>query len=247
MDVRHIRLKMSSWVAPITMVCFVIGALLALQFTTQRKTGAVSRYGRADVLTQELVARQNVLDKQREEISDLRAKLDEYRKASTQSEEVLTLLNKQLTHDQVALGLVKVRGPGVVMTLDDSTLAGTTGENKEPFLVHDYDLWPVVNELRAAGAEVISINGQRVIGTTAIRCVGPVLKVNDVPVAAPFEVKAIGDAAALSSALNLPGGVVEQFQASKFPVKVETRKEITIEAVSVTPKVRYAEPVPPEE
>jgi hypothetical protein len=41
--------------------------------------------------------------------------------------------------------------------------------------------------------------------------------------------------------------VVEQFQASKFPVKVETRKEITIEAVSVTPKVRYAEPVPPEE
>ena len=180
----------------VTAVCFVIGALLALQFTTQRKTGSASRYARADVLAQELAARQSQVDRQETEIKDLRARLDEYRKAATTRDEVLALLNKQLIHDQVAMGLTEVHGPGIVMSLDDSTLARSGEENMGQFLVHDSDLWPLVNELRAAGAEAISINGQRVIGSTAIRCVGPVLKVNDVPVASPFAIKAIGDPAA---------------------------------------------------
>jgi uncharacterized protein YlxW (UPF0749 family) len=76
--------------------------------------------------------------------------------------------------------------------------------------------------------------------------VGPVLKVNDAPVASPFTIKAIGDAAALAGALNIPGGVIEQFAQYKFVVKVETEKEVTIGAVTVPPKIRYAQPVPPE-
>lgn len=246
MEVPHIRIKMSGWVVSVTLVCFVIGALLALQFTTQRKTGEVSRYGRADVLAGLLAAYQGRMDKQETEIKELRAQLNEYREASTKREKMLALLNEQLTQDQIALGLVEVKGPGIVMHLDDSELARKPGEDKERFLVHDYDLWPVVNELRSADAEAISINGQRVVGTTAIRCVGLVLKINDAPVASPFVIKAIGDPAALSGALNAAGGVIEQFQAYKLQVKLETHKELVIEAVSVSPRMRYAQPVAPE-
>jgi len=227
----------------VTVACFVIGGLLALQFTTQRKAGIPARYGRSDLLAQMLVASQSQIEDQAEEIRRLRAQLNEYRDASTQREELLALLNRQLTRDQIALGLVKVKGRGIVMTLDDSTLAAQAGENRDPFLVHDYDLWPVVNELRSAGAEAISINEQRVVGTTPIRCVGAVLNINSVPVASPFIIKAIGDPDALVGALNLPGGVVEQFRASKFPVTVETHEEVAIEAIGVGPKVRYAEAV----
>jgi uncharacterized protein YlxW (UPF0749 family) len=240
------RIKVWSWVGPVTMVCFVVGALLALQFTTQRKTGAASRYGRADVLAQMLAGYKAQVDSQDAEINDLRAKLNEYREASTKNQGVLALLNKQLTQDQMALGLTEVMGPGIVMTLDDSTRASQAGEDKEPYLVHDYDLWPVVNELRSAGAEAIAINDQRVVGTTAIRCAGSVFNINNVPVASPFVIKAIGDPGALSGALNIPGGVVEQFRASDFPVKVETRKDLTIKAVPVAPSFRFAQPVPPE-
>lgn len=249
MDVLHIRRSSLTWVAPVTGVCFVIGALLALQFTTQRKTGASSGYGRADVLLQELKARQDQTDKQAEEIKGLRAQLDDFRRASTRSQrdrDVLALLNKQVTLDQMALGLVEVKGPGIVMTLDDSSIAKEPGENKEPFLVHDYDLWPVVNELRSANAEAISINDQRVVGTTAIRCVGLVVKINDIPVGAPYVIRAIGDPAALGSALNAPGGVIEQFTTSKFPVKLEKPKEIIIKATPLTPNFRWAKPVLPE-
>ncbi len=223
-----------------------IGGLLALQFTSQRKAGVSGRYGRADVLASMLAAAQGQIENQEKEIGELRAQRDEYRRAATEREELRRLLNKQLMHDQVALGLVAVKGPGIIMTIEDSELATEMAANKEPLLLHDYDLWPVVNELRAAGAEAISINGQRVAATTAIRCVGPVLKINDAPVTSPFTIKAIGDAAALAGALNTPGGVVEQFRALKFPVRIETRKEVTVEALSVTPQVRYAQPITPE-
>lgn len=246
MDVRHIRMRMPSWVVPATAVCFVIGGLLALQFTTQRNAGLPPRGGRADVMAQMLVASQSEAEKQKEEIKELRAQLNELRQASTQREEVYALLNKQVMKDQVALGLVEVKGPGVVITIADSKLASEPGENKEPFLLHDYDLWPLVNELRAAGAEAISVNGQRIVGTTAIRCSGPVLKINDAPVTSPFTIKAIGDPDALSGAINIPGGVIEQLQAYKFPVKVETAKQILVEPVGVSPELRYASPVPPE-
>jgi len=246
MDTRHARMKMPSWVPPATAVCFVIGGLLALQFTTQRKAGIPPRYGRADLLAQILAASQSQTEKQEEEIKQLRAQLTDMRETSTNSRGVLESLNKQVNEDQITLGLVEVKGPGVVMTLNDSELATQVGENRDPFLVHDYDLWPIVNELRAAGAEAISVNGQRIVGATAIRCAGAVLKINDAPVASPFTIKAIGDPQVLAGALSIPGGVVEQFRASKFPVKLETQREIKIEAVGVSPKLKYARPVPPE-
>ena len=245
-QVPHVKMRMPSWVGPVTAVCFVIGGLLAVQFTTQRKAGIPPRYGRADLLAQILAASHTQTEKQEQEIKQLRAELAELRHASTRGQELLASLNKQVTEDQIALGLVEVKGPGIVMTIDDSELAHQIPDNKEPFLLHDYDLWPVVNELHAAGAEAISVNGQRLVGATAIRCAGPVLKINDAPVASPFMIKAIGDPKAMSSALKIPGGVIEQFQASKFPVKIETRDEITVEALGVSPKMRYAKPVPPK-
>jgi len=66
-----------------------------------------------------------------------------------------------------------------------------------------------LKELRAAGAEAISVNGQRLTGTSEIRCAGPTLSVNNVRSSAPFEIRAIGDKKSLENSLRMRGGVAE--------------------------------------
>ena len=86
----------------------------------------------------------------------------------------------------------------------------------------------VVNELKAAGAEAISINGQRIIATSAIRCVGPVIQVNYQKVAAPFEIKAIGNAQYLESAMTIKNGVVDLLKEYGVSVTVSRQNNVEI-------------------
>jgi uncharacterized protein YlxW (UPF0749 family) len=230
-----------NWVLPVTVVCLVLGALLGLEFRTQETIRVPSR--RAEVLAQMLVAERDQAKLQADEIAKLRAELQALQQAATEQDKILTALNQQLEAGRLAMGLTDVQGPGIVMTLEDSTLRTEAGPNAEPFLVHDYDLWPVLNELRSAGAEAISVNGQRVIGSTAIRCAGAILQVNGVPVTSPFEIRAIGDPKTLAGALTIPNGVIDRFRASQFPARVERKDEVVIKAIGIAPRVLYSKSV----
>ena len=86
-----------------------------------------------------------------------------------------------------------VQGPGIIMTLNDSQQELAEGEDITWYLIHDIDILEIINELRVAGAEAISINGERVTATTSIRCGGPTIIIDGKRHAAPFIIKAIGD------------------------------------------------------
>ena len=90
-------------------------------------------------------------------------------------------------------GLTSGTGQGLVITLDDSNLPRQPGEDPNLFLIHDEDLLKVINELFAAGAEDVSVNEQRNITNTEIRCVGPTIIINSVKLAPPFVIQAIGN------------------------------------------------------
>lgn len=77
------------------------------------------------------------------------------------------------------------------VTVADSGKILEPGVNPNLYLVHDEDILKVVNELRAAGAEAISINGQRLIANSEIICSGPTIRVNRRPLAPPFVIKAL--------------------------------------------------------
>ena len=117
------------------------------------------------------------------------------------------------TEDQKMLryraALVPLRGEGVIVRMDDSARPAKSGENPNLYVIHDDDLLRVINELRAAGAEAISVNGQRLTGVSEIRCAGPTLSVNNVRSSAPFEIRAIGEKKSLENSLRMRGGVVE--------------------------------------
>jgi uncharacterized protein YlxW (UPF0749 family) len=83
------------------------------------------------------------------------------------------------------------------------------GSNPEQFLTHDWDIRSVINELFTAGAEAVSINGYRVVATSGVFCTGPVVRVNDHRIGAPFTIEAIGDPQALKSTLTMQGGILD--------------------------------------
>lgn len=153
----------------------------------------------------------------------------------------------ELSNARFLAGLTPVQGPGVVVTLIDSKLAlprplppGMMPIN----LIHDSDINLVVSELRAAGAEAIAVNGQRLVATSAVRCAGPTVFVNNMPQTPPFVIKAIGDSKTLASAMNLPGGVATQLRAydpAMFSVK--SVAALTLPAYSGGSEPRYAKPV----
>ena len=135
--------------------------------------------------------------------------------------------------------LVDVEGPGVVLTITDSKTPVKDGENPNLYLIHDEDMLRIVNELRAAGAEAISINDQRLIGTSEIRCSGPTITVNGKIFAPPFIIKAIGDTKTLHSSLTMRGGVVESLKYWGIEVKIQDEAHITVPAYDGTMKQNY--------
>jgi uncharacterized protein YlxW (UPF0749 family) len=114
-------------------------------------------------------------------------------------------------------GLTAVHGPGVTVILDDApSSALTAGVDPNQLVVHQSDLQSVVNALWAGGAEAMTIEGQRVIATSAVRCVGNTLLLNGEVYSPPFRVAAIGPYRTMVSALDKSPGVQLFVQAAGY-------------------------------
>lgn len=221
----------------IALALFIFSFVIAAQLNTVGNTNIISEGMReADLLRelQNMKEEYNVLKEQYEESQEI---VEEYKTSSSSNDSLIASMKSELEKANVLAGLAAVRGEGVVITLKDST---DTEMSIEAGLVHDTDLTAIVTELKAAGAEAISINGQRVIATTAIRCVGPTIQVNSVKVASPFYIKAIGNSKYLESALNIKNGVVDSLKSYGIEVEIETDNSITIDKYDLALKLRYA-------
>jgi uncharacterized protein YlxW (UPF0749 family) len=100
-------------------------------------------------------------------------------------------------------GLEPVVGPGVTVTLSDApkTTSADTPDDLNLLLVHQQDIQAVVNALWKGGAEAVTIQGQRVVSTTGIRCIGNSVQLQGVPYSQPYVISGVGDPQALSSAI----------------------------------------------
>lgn len=133
-----------------------------------------------------------------------------------------------------------VSGPGITVTLTDRS-----GPGKGSGAVRDQDVAMVVNALWAAGAEAISVNGQRIGPDTFVRTAGSAILVNVTPVSSPYEVAAIGDANALSVAL-VRGATGDYLSAAQsvtgMTVSSKVSDNLQMEALTLTDS-HYATPV----
>ncbi len=215
----------------IAFVCMVLGFMLALQFRIAMDQKASLPYQRVEELSARLIE----AEKERDALQEQVASLQKAQPAPGGSEGERILKELRLRS-----GMTALTGPGVVVTIDDSKIQSKAGENQNLYIIHDDDLLKVINELRAAGAEAISVNGQRLVATSEIRCAGPTLSVNNVRSAPPYEIRAIGDTSTLESALRMRGGVMETLQVWGIQLEVKASQNVTVPAYKGAAPFSYA-------
>ncbi len=223
----------------IALVCLILGIMLAVQFRTTAAIQATQTDGRIEELTQKLQTVTSERDALAEEVLTLRSKLSNFR----QTDQALADLQQEVIEANMAAGLIAVEGPGIILTVDDSPLYYQVGENANAYIVHDYDLLNIVNELKSSGAEAISVNGKRIIAMSEIRCAGPTIIVNADRIAPPFEIRVIGNPDILESGLLMPGGRLEQLKVLGMPVQIQKLEKVEIPAYTGSFKFDYALPV----
>lgn len=233
------KIEPSSPTFTLSATALILGLMIGLAWVTnqerQRNIPNISeavKFGSIDMQRANL--------EMQSEVKGLRAQLAKFEKAASTKNTDNELVEESLQKYRVAAGLTELTGPGIVVTLLDS-------KRKDIFasegIIHDVDILRVVNELWAAGAEAIAINGQRVVAGTAFRCVGPVIQINYVATSPPVRIQALGDREELYKSLQLPGGPVEEM-TSVDPKMVEVEKvdKFTVPAFSgaMSPKISTA-------
>ena len=159
--------------------------------------------------------------------------------------ELVRLKENTDMHDKVPekinllAGTTAVKGPGVVLEIEDSKKMISSTDNTNLYIIHDEDVLKVINELRAAGAEAIAINEQRLISTSEIRCAGPTISINNTRISAPYEIKAIGNAKNMENAIKMRGGVAESLSVWGIQLNVHKDENIIIPAYKGAVQFKY--------
>jgi uncharacterized protein YlxW (UPF0749 family) len=144
------------------------------------------------------------------------------------------------------VGLTAVSGAGVTVVLDDAPASvAANGIEPDLLVVHQQDIQAVVNALWSGGAEAMTIQGQRVISTTAVKCVGNTVVLHGIPYSPPYEISAIGDPVRLHNALaaSEPIQIYQQYvDAYGLVFREKSESELEFPAHEGSLKLAYAEP-----
>lgn len=229
----------------VTALCIVLGALLGLSLKTYKRSIEKDVPSRANVLKIEYRAIKESNEKMRLEIADYKKQCDDLTDKLVKGTSGEGLLKKALDESKIMAGTAAVHGPGVVVTLVDSpklSPAETNPDTIEFYMIHDSHLLIVVNELFASGAEALSINNERWISTSYIRCVGIVVMMNTRRISQPFTVRAIGDPAALRDAIMHQGGPLDEPILLEM-ITVKKENDILVPAYTGTTRFEMAKQV----
>lgn len=213
---------------PIFLACLVLGIMLAVQYRVTADIRTALPFQRVEDLT----ARLSQVEKER----------DALRNQLLSSRQSNDLTEKQGDDIRMSAGYVPVIGPGIIVILDDQKSQAPIGKS-DLYTIRHEDILKVLNEVKAAGAEAISINGQRLIATSEIRYVGPSTAINNTHHVAPFEIRVIGDPATLESSLKMRGGVYESLQVWGIRVTIKKQESVEIPAYKGAYQFNYAQPI----
>lgn len=199
-------------------VCIILVAVMFAQFKTVEETDITGiETAREEELKTMLSSWKTKYEEMQEKLQDTQTKIVEYEQKINSKEETSELLDEELEQTNLLVGKTNVIGEGVIITLQD---------NNEKS-IEAIDLRTLVNELKLAGAEAISINDKRILNMTEIVDVNNRILINEDATVSPFIVKAIGNQKYLSSALSLKNsGFVDSY--TKFGKTVEMKEEKNI-------------------
>ncbi|MCF6466513.1 DUF881 domain-containing protein [Clostridium sp. Cult2] len=165
----------------------------------------------APVTLNSIQATKNEINAVNKEIEELKIMIDSknnqinmLESIASGDENIIDILHSELNKNKLAAGFEDVQGPGIAIKMQDNMSEEAFGQEYDLDLIHDADVLRIINDLRSAGAEAISINNQRVLSISEIKCGGPIIRINGRSVGTPFYIKAIGEPKLLNAAINAP-------------------------------------------
>lgn len=217
-------------------ICIILVSILFVQFKTVENVNETDIENmREEELREQISAWKTKYEEVNEKLQDTYKTINEYAAKIESNEEASELLDEELKKSQLLLGTTDVVGDGVVITLTD------TADSK----IQASDLLDLINELRYAGAEAISINGVRIINMTDIVDIDSYILIKPSQrIVSPYVVKAIGNQTYLTSTLCLKNsGFVDKYNNSGKSVVLEKQRNIKIPKYSGEIEIKYMKEV----
>jgi len=235
----------SVWTVLVPVVALLAGLLFATSGSTAQGTDL--RAGDTTELSELIRQRDEVVARQDEQLAGLQSEVERLTEQAASRDGAVAAAQSAGTSGALSAALVALTGPGVVITLDDAPARpdGSLPGDARPddVVIHQSDVQAVVNAVWAAAADGVAIMDRRLIGTSAVRCVGNTLLLQGRTYSPPFVVTAIADPAAVRAQLAA-SPQVEVFQqaveAFGLTFEVRERSEVLLPAYDGPLDLEYA-------
>jgi uncharacterized protein YlxW (UPF0749 family) len=229
---RRSRWKFTRWQFGVVLVCLIAGMLLATARTYSQGKDISNRSVDLSAVVQDAEQRVQVADAQ---AAELQAQIDAAADGDISPQ--VESARAGVAALEPAAGLIPVVGPGLSVSMQDAPRDADgnypDGVDPDDLVVHQQDVQSVVNAMWAGGAEAMMIMDQRVLTTSAVRCIGNTLLLQGRTYSPPFVVTAIGDAARMSAALDAEPGVrllLQYVDKYKLGYEVSVLDSVTLPA-----------------
>lgn len=180
----------------------IIGILISmnLNLSGKMKFLDVEQYQKA---YEERSKLQNQISDLEDEYRGIEERIEQYGRSGENLYQVVGKMEEELAYNKVVLGLEPVIGDGIKITIDDSPEVRKIGvKYNNSMIVHNTDVVKVINDLRTAGAEAISINNQRIVYDSYIICSGATIEIDGIKLINPFYITAVGNQEVLENFID---------------------------------------------
>ncbi|OOM81032.1 hypothetical protein CLPUN_11920 [Clostridium puniceum] len=221
----------------------ILGVLISMNFNFQR----IQSYSQLNSAEYQNAVEQRAnlykdIGNLKEDTIEKKSKINKYTNNYKKDDKILDDMKAQIIDYEMFIGLNKVEGSGIVLTIKDGKI-NAFEENPDEInnkLLHYYDMELILNELRTAGAEAISVNNHRIVPWTGVVCSWAFMGFEDGGMEyAPFNIYVIGDPEKLKAALLEDGSHIKELMFRKLYVNIEKIDKITMPPTTASANVKY--------
>jgi uncharacterized protein YlxW (UPF0749 family) len=234
----------------ITFMCVLLGFFTAKSFNNRQPgtvIGEVASITRIEKLLKEKGELEAIRNDMNTRLKELESAIEARENEFAQVNKSTADIQQELKNARSFAGLLPLEGPGIEIVLNDrqkdNILLSNPGMLRF-YIVHDSDMLNIINELRAAGAEAISINDTRIMANSRISCGGPIINVGKYQrFAPPFVIRAIGDPDKLAGAFESPDSIYHMLKAWGLRFEFTKQDKIMVPRSLGDGDYQYAKPL----
>lgn len=227
----------------ITVFSIIVGILISTQMKLKVESIAPVTLKSIQTTKDEINALNNEILEMNKIIEQKEEELEILMNINKGDENIVDILLADNKLNKAVSGRSSLEGPGIRITMYDNMSPLIDGFDINDSVIHDVDILNILNDLKLAGAEAISINNQRVVSTSEIICGGPIIRINGKSIGTPFVIKAIGDSKQLMASVNAPGTYGDILKSVyQIGFEPETQDSVVIPAYNGNFNYTYAKP-----